>query len=112
MLWQVDQEKINSEIKNHLETFKEMQKNSLLRQAEYTFLAGALTQEKSECMAGSGQTGRRADKGSQRGKGGWVKQEMSWRRKEGTLGEGHTLEPGAAWNPECIFLPPAAPLND
>lgn len=49
ILQQTVQEQINSEISNHLEVFREMQKNSpLLQHANYTLLAGALPQEKSE----------------------------------------------------------------
>ncbi|XP_008524713.1 alpha-1,6-mannosyl-glycoprotein 4-beta-N-acetylglucosaminyltransferase-like [Equus przewalskii] len=47
ILWQLDQERISSESKNHLKTFKEMQQNSpLLHHANYKFLAGAPPQEK------------------------------------------------------------------
>ncbi|XP_076729168.1 alpha-1,6-mannosyl-glycoprotein 4-beta-N-acetylglucosaminyltransferase-like [Callospermophilus lateralis] len=47
ILQQTVQERINSEISNHLEVFREMQKNSpLLQHANYTLLAGALPQEK------------------------------------------------------------------
>uniref|UniRef100_A0A8C9P468 MGAT4 conserved region domain-containing protein n=1 Tax=Spermophilus dauricus TaxID=99837 RepID=A0A8C9P468_SPEDA len=47
ILQQTVQEQINSEISNHLEVFREMQKNSpLLQHANYTLLAGALPQEK------------------------------------------------------------------
>ncbi|KAF5915751.1 hypothetical protein HPG69_011564 [Diceros bicornis minor] len=47
ILWQLDQERIRFESKNHLDTFKEMQGNSpLLHHANYKFLAGAPPQEK------------------------------------------------------------------
>lgn len=52
---------INSESKNHLRTFKEMQRDSqLLQQASYQSLAGARPQEKSEYLGGSGLTGGRS----------------------------------------------------
>ncbi|KAK2506638.1 hypothetical protein MC885_004219, partial [Smutsia gigantea] len=62
MLWQVDPEKISSEIKNHLETFKERQKNSLLQQAKYTFLLEPLPRRRVStwqgvARLGEGQTG-------------------------------------------------------
>ncbi|XP_008575862.1 PREDICTED: alpha-1,3-mannosyl-glycoprotein 4-beta-N-acetylglucosaminyltransferase-like protein [Galeopterus variegatus] len=45
--WQIAVEQISSESKNHVETFKEMQKNSpLLQHTNYKFLAGAPPQKK------------------------------------------------------------------
>ncbi|KAG8518055.1 Alpha-1,3-mannosyl-glycoprotein 4-beta-N-acetylglucosaminyltransferase C, partial [Galemys pyrenaicus] len=42
IVWQLNEELVSNESKNHLETFKEMQKNSpLLQCADYKFLAGA-----------------------------------------------------------------------
>ncbi|XP_017380825.1 alpha-1,3-mannosyl-glycoprotein 4-beta-N-acetylglucosaminyltransferase-like protein MGAT4E [Cebus imitator] len=45
--WQTVQEQISSESKNHLQTFKEMQRDSpLFQRASYQFLAGAPPREK------------------------------------------------------------------
>ncbi|XP_035935414.2 alpha-1,3-mannosyl-glycoprotein 4-beta-N-acetylglucosaminyltransferase-like protein MGAT4E [Halichoerus grypus] len=47
ILWQFNQKQISSERKNHLATFKDMQKPSpLLQRANYKFLAGSPPQEK------------------------------------------------------------------
>ncbi|XP_077628118.1 alpha-1,6-mannosyl-glycoprotein 4-beta-N-acetylglucosaminyltransferase-like [Crocuta crocuta] len=47
ILWQLNQEQMTSESKNHLENFKDMQKASpLLQQANYKLLAGSPPQEK------------------------------------------------------------------
>ncbi|XP_025710812.1 alpha-1,6-mannosyl-glycoprotein 4-beta-N-acetylglucosaminyltransferase-like isoform X2 [Callorhinus ursinus] len=46
-LWQLNEKQISSEQKNHLATFKDMQKPSpLLQRASYKFLAGSPPQEK------------------------------------------------------------------
>lgn len=53
ILQQLNQEQISSESKNHLKTFKEMQRSSpVLQQANYKVLAGARPQEKSEYVGG------------------------------------------------------------
>lgn len=51
ILQHLEQEQSNSENRNHMETFREMQKRPpVLQHATYRVLAGAPPQEKSECM--------------------------------------------------------------
>lgn len=67
--WQRARMQINPSRTNHLENFKEMQKNSgPLKNVNYCVLIGAPPVEKSECVQGNRPCRDRSGKGRERGK--------------------------------------------
>lgn len=84
------QQQLSSEIKNHLESFKEMQKTSpLLQHTKYKLLAGDPPHGKSEYMQGRRPTGRGHTGTAVRKKKG----RMNWhsRRRQGTQSQGRVV---------------------